>query len=242
MILLITFAFSCTKTDEFYKEDTVSSLRINTTAAKKAFSVWLDDKLVEDSVTSQRMFDAPLVAGEHRLRIEQAGTGNYFVDTTLSFAWTAERPARNFSLIELDPTTDPILFGGFPADLPAPEQDFITVGFLNIDKTLTENKTIDMLLYDPSEPSNLLLELKDISYGKISTYYKIPVNEFNNGGMLVIRESGTQNILFDGRPIWMILSFALYNYSGNTYLFKLTNDGGIEYPYYSALELFSVTR
>lgn|GEM_PF-3930095 len=242
LILLITFAFSCTKTDEFYQENTVSSLRINTTAAEKAFSVWLDDQLLEDSVTNQHMLDAPLVAGEHRMRIAQAGTVNYFVDTTLSFAWTAERPARNFSLIELDPESDPMLFAGFPANIPAPEEGFITLAFLNTDTTLTENKAIDISLYDPSDPSRLLVEMNNIPYGRISDYYRVPVNEFYNGGMLVIRASGTQHVLFDGRPNWMILTFAFYNWSGNTYLFKFSNDAGTEFPYYAALELFSATR
>lgn len=240
--LIITVFIACTKTEAFYKEDSISSIKINTTSAKKAFWVWLDDQLLKDSLTGTRELAVNVVAGKHRLRIQQTGSENYFIDTTLVFDWTEIKPSHIFSLIELNPSENPLLFAEFPTTIPAHENGFITFAIINMDTTYTFNKTVDMLLYDVSDPEKLLFELNNIPYGKISDYFKVAVADFNNGGLLVIKESATGNLLLDGRPNWNMGFFYPTTYNNNTFLLKYENGGSREYPYYFGIEIFSSKR
>ncbi|WP_126974018.1 hypothetical protein [Gynurincola endophyticus] len=247
LLLVVTVFFSCTKENNFLEKPTFTSLSINTTASVKKFDVWLDEELLKDSISSSvALSNVTIVAGEHRLRISQAGLKDFFIDTVLHFDWQAKSPAYTFSLIELDSESDPLFFTGFSNEIPAHENGYVTIGFLNIDPTpISFNKDIDLIIYDASgmDPDKIIAEFNDIPYNKISSYHKIPVDVFNNGGMMVIRDAESKEILFDGRELFGFLFLGSY-WPGapNTYLLKFYNVGDELYPYYLAETIFSALR
>lgn len=239
---LVLFFSACTKEDEFLEKPTWSKLSISTTSTTKNFEVWLDNQLLLDSLKIKKgLLTKPIPSGEHRLRIRQFERNDYLVDTLINFAWSTK--PYGFSLIEFDPQSDPLLFSGFPDNIPAHEEGFETFAFLNVDATITKSKTIDILMYSTDDPNVLVQEFDHIPYNKISTYFKIPANPNNISGFLVIRDAESKNILFDGRESYMIINLpSTYPGSSNTFLLKFTNGGDDQFPYYSTEPIFEATR
>ncbi len=242
-VLVTVLHVSCTKEYGFYQEDTIVGLEIKSTSMRKAFEVWLDEGLVQDSVSLMKPFARGVVAQEYRLRIAQSKTNAFFVDTTINLRWSAKNHA--FSLIELDPVANPLFFAGFPDGIPAAADGFVTVGFLNLDITeVTKDNVVDLLIYDPGNPDKLLVAFDGIPYNRISPYFNVPVEVFNGGGFLVIEDTATQELIYDGRELWGFINLGQYvpGTTGNTMLLKLTNEGDTEYPFFMAETLFEGDR
>lgn len=240
LVVLFLIFGGCTKETEFLEKPTFVQIYLNSTS-NNFYEFWLDGIMLKDSVNQQKPFGKVIEVGEHKIGIKPSKEKDFIIDTILNLNWTPK--PKQFTLLDLGANQKPMFFTGFPSELPEAKEGFVTFAIINLDLTRTKGKTIDIQFFDITDPSKKLFEIKGIQHNAISEYYTVTVDEFNMAGLIVIRDSFSQEILINGITEYIVGSLGYY-YPGasNTYLISFSNLGNAEVPYYTFSNLFEGIR
>lgn len=174
------------------------SFTISTTP-ERFFELFVDDAMVSDSVSTNRLFSQKIAEGEHHFKFKNPESNEVFLDTIMQLKKTEKTV---FSFLNLYPDKDPVEFA--IEETPPPTNGFYKFSLINITADETSafyDRNLDISFYEidlntyeltyaatlsvPRSGFSSYLELPYSYAGTPDAIYVIGVTDHDTGEVLI---------------------------------------------------------
>lgn len=228
---IIALLTACEKRGDLPELPTYTSFRMTVSAVERYYEVMVGESRLEDSLSSAKALSRYVVTGKQKLKIKEAGTDSYLVDSLIDVV----RPGIEFTLIDPGAGAAPLLLSAKDLSTTPPATGHRKYSLLNIDTTdVLKGRTVDIQFYDLSSDDGsfvLLGEMKNIGYHKISGYVELKDPDAGVFFMQIM-DSGTGEIIVPVESYAATMTFPFNEH--NVYLMKIENAGGASWTYIAA--------
>lgn len=221
LLAICLLTVSCTKDEGILERPAYSFYDIKfsiSTTSVRFFELVVDDKIIQDSVFTDKPTGDKIASGSHHFQMRKHGSTTFFLDTVL----TLDKAQRIvFDFINIDENADPIIFSS--QETNPPSEGFYKFSIINAGTDEKyKGRSLDISFYELDFNTYELIPAGNLIVPKsgFSTYIELPFSYANLPDafyILGIKDNDTGEII-DNEQDYMLPFYPLKDPSYNTYL------------------------